>query len=55
MDLSFLGVLLPMLFKGLRVTLLVAVLGILFGFLLGAIAGFSLEGNKKLLKFLANI
>ncbi len=55
MDLSFLGVLLPMLFKGLRVTLLVAVLGILFGFLLGAIAGFSLEGNKKVLKFLANI
>lgn len=55
MDLSFLGVLLPMLFNGLRVTLLVAVLGILFGFLLGAIAGFSLEGNKKVLKFLANI
>lgn len=55
MDLSFLGVLIPMLFKGLRVTLLVAVLGILFGFLLGAIAGFSLEGNKKVLKFLANI
>jgi glutamine transport system permease protein len=55
MDLSFLGVLRPMLFKGLRVTLLVAVLGILFGFLLGAIAGFSLEGNKKVLKFLANI
>ena len=55
MDLSFLGVLIPMLFKGLRVTLLVAVLGILFGFLLGAIAGFSLESNKKVLKFLANI
>lgn len=55
MDLSFLGVLLPMLFKGLRVTLLVAVLGILFGFILGAIAGFSLECNKKILKFLANI
>ena len=55
MDLSFLSVLLPMLFKGLKITLLVAVLGILFGFILGAIAGFCLECNKKVLKSLANI
>lgn len=55
MDLSFLSVLLPMLFKGLKITLLVAVLGILFGFILGAIAGFCLECNKKILKSLANI
>lgn len=55
MNLSFLEVLLPMLFTGLKVTLLVAILGILFGFILGAIAGFCLECNKKVLKFFANV
>ena len=38
MDLSFLNVLLPMLFNGLKITLLIAVTGILLGFLLGAVA-----------------
>ena len=40
MDLSFLNVLLPMLFQGLKVTLYIAVVGILLGFLLGAVTGF---------------
>lgn len=55
MDFSFLGILLPMLFKGLKITLLVASLGILFGFLLGTVAGFGLESKNKILKGLANI
>lgn len=55
MDLSFLNVLLPMLFNGLKVTLLVAVFGILFGFILGSIAGFSLVCKNKLAFAIANV
>lgn len=55
MDFSFLNVLLPMLFKGLKVTLLVAVSGILFGFLLGALAGFALQTKSKIAKGIANV
>lgn len=54
MDLSFLSVLLPMLFNGLKVTLLVAICGILFGFLLGTIAGFSLVSRNRIAKVIAN-
>lgn len=55
MNLSFLNVLLPMLFKGLKVTLLVAVSGILLGFLLGALAGFALQAKNKIAKGIANV
>ncbi|MBR5636326.1 MAG: amino acid ABC transporter permease [Pseudobutyrivibrio sp.] len=55
MDLSFLGKLLPMLFTGLRVTILIAVVGILLGFLVGTLAGFALESRIKLFKGLANV
>ena len=55
MDFGFLNVLLPMLFKGLKVTLLVAVSGILFGFLLGALAGFALQAKNKIAKGIANV
>lgn len=54
MDLSFLSVLLPMLFRGLKVTLLVAVCGILLGFVLGAITGFLLVSKSKIAKVIAN-
>ncbi len=54
MDLSFLNVLLPMLFNGLKVTLLIAIVGILFGFVLGAIAGLALESKCKLASIIAN-
>ncbi|MCR5054001.1 MAG: amino acid ABC transporter permease [Lachnospiraceae bacterium] len=55
MDLGFLGKLLPMLFTGLRVTILIAVVGIIFGFLLGTLAGFSLESRIKVFKGIANV
>lgn len=55
MDLSFLNVLLPMLFDGLRVTIYIAVVGILLGFLLGAVTGFILQSNLKILKVIAGI
>ncbi|WP_443595917.1 amino acid ABC transporter permease [Agathobacter sp.] len=54
MDLSFLNVLLPMLFNGLKITLLIAVSGILLGFLLGAAAGFALESKCKIAAVIAN-
>lgn len=54
MDLSFLSVLLPMLFRGLKITLLVAICGILLGFLLGAVSGFALICRNKVAKTIAN-
>ena len=54
MDLSFLNVLLPMLFNGLKITLLIAVTGILLGFLLGAVAGFALESKCKIAAAIAS-
>lgn len=55
MDFSFLNVLLPMLFKGLKVTLLVAVSGILLGFILGALAGFALQTKNVIARGIANV
>lgn len=55
MDLSFLSTLLPMLFKGLRVTIYIAVCGILLGFLLGSVTGFALTLKKGPFKFIANV
>lgn len=55
MDLGFLKVLLPMLFRGLQTTLYIAILGIVLGFLLGAVAGFALQTKNKLAKMVANI
>ncbi len=55
MDLGFLAKLLPMLFTGLKVTILIAIVGILFGFLLGTLAGFALESKIKFFKGIANV
>lgn len=55
MDFSFLTILLPMLFRGLKLTILIAVLGILFGFVLGALTGFALSCKNKVLRSIANI
>lgn len=55
MDLEFLGKLLPMLFTGLKVTILIAIVGILLGFLLGTLAGFALECRIKIFKGIANV
>ena len=52
---DFLQVLLPMLFKGLKVTLYIAVLGILFGFLIGSLSGYALQGRNKFMKAIANV
>ena len=55
MNLSFLSVLLPMLFRGLKVTLFIAIIGIVLGSILGGITGFALQSNNKVAKFIANI
>ncbi|MFT3983561.1 MAG: amino acid ABC transporter permease [Lachnospiraceae bacterium] len=55
MELSFLSVLLPMLFRGLKFTLFIAAAGILLGFLLGSLTGFALQCQNKFAKTLANV
>ena len=55
MKLDFLEILLPMLFKGLKWTMIIAVLGILFGFIIGALAGFALQSQNKVAKGIANV
>lgn len=54
MDFSFLSTLLPMLFSGLRVTIYIAVCGILLGFLLGSLTGFALTCHSRVLRAVAN-
>lgn len=55
MDFGFLSKLLPMLFTGLKVTIIIAIVGILLGFLVGTAAGFALESKIKIFKGIANI
>lgn len=55
MDLSFLKVLTPMLFEGLKVTLQISIFGILFGLLLGCVFGFALQCKNKIAKVVANV
>lgn len=55
MDLGFLKVLLPMLFSGLKVTLIISILGILFGFAIGAVTGFALQSKNKVAKGIAGV
>jgi glutamine transport system permease protein len=44
-----------MLFSGLKVTLLISILGILIGFAIGAIAGFGLQAKNKIVKTIAGV
>lgn len=55
MDLSFLKVLLPMLFRGLKVTLMIAIAGISLGFVIGCISGYALQSKNRPAKFIANV
>lgn len=55
MDLSFLRVLLPMLFQGLKITLFIAFMGIVLGFTIGSLAGFALNGKNMLLKGISSV
>lgn len=55
MDLKFLEVLLPMLFQGLKLTFLIAVVGILTGTIIGSLCGYALQGNNKIAKVIAEV
>lgn len=52
---DFLLVLLPMIFGGLRYTLLIAVAGIILGFVIGSLSGYALQSNNKFAKAIASI
>lgn len=52
---DFLTVLLPMLFRGLKVTLYIAILGIFFGFIIGSLSGYALQARNKIAKGIANV
>ena len=55
MDLEFLQVIMPMLLRGLKVTMEVAVVGILMGFILGSVTGYALQSHSKIARVIANI
>jgi glutamine transport system permease protein len=55
MSAKLLSVLLPMLFTGLKFTLLIAVLGILFGFIIGSLTGYALQAKNKIAKAIAGV
>lgn len=55
MDLSFLQVLLPMMLAGLKLTLLIAVVGIIIGCIIGSICGYLLQSKFRIGKFIAEI
>lgn len=40
----------PMLFRGLKVTMEIAVIGILLGFILGSLSGYALQSKSKVAK-----
>ena len=47
MDMKFLDVLLPMMFEGLKLTVLIAVVGIGIGFLIGSLCVYLLQSKYK--------
>ncbi len=55
MSVSLLKVLMPMLLTGLKYTIQIALLGIVFGFFIGSITGFVLQWRSKVLKFIAGV
>ena len=55
MDMKFLNVLLPMMFDGLKLTILIAVVGIGIGFLVGSLCGYLLQSKYKIGKAIAEV
>ncbi|MDF2595260.1 MAG: polar amino acid transporter, inner rane subunit [Clostridia bacterium] len=52
---DFLLVLVPMIFRGLKYTLIIAVVGIILGFIIGSLSGYALQSKNKVAKTVANI
>jgi glutamine transport system permease protein len=55
MSIEFLSAILPMLFRGLKVTMQIALVGIALGFLLGAVSGYALQSANRFARGIANI
>jgi glutamine transport system permease protein len=55
MSVEFLAAILPMLFRGLQVTMQIAVVGIVLGFILGAISGYALQSQNRIARGIANL
>lgn len=55
MSVEFLTSIIPMLFRGLKLTMLIAVVGILLGFVLGSISGYALQCKNKVARTIANV
>lgn len=55
MSVEFLKTIIPMLFRGMKVTMEIAVIGILLGFILGAVSGYALQCKNKIASGIANI
>lgn len=55
MDLVFLKTLLPMMLDGLKLTLLIAVAGILLGTVIGSLCGYALQAHNRIAKAIAGI
>lgn len=55
MSVEFLTSIIPMLFRGLKLTMLIVVVGILLGFVLGSISGYALQCKNKVARTIANV
>ncbi|MCD7981197.1 MAG: amino acid ABC transporter permease [Clostridiales bacterium] len=55
MSAEFLAEIIPMLFRGLKVTMQIALTGILLGFILGAVSGYALQCRNKIARAIANV
>lgn len=55
MDWQFLSAIVPMLFRGLKLTMEISVIGILLGFILGAITGYALQSSNRIAKKVAGV
>ncbi len=55
MSIEFLAAIVPMLLRGLEITMKIAIIGILLGFVLGALTGYALQSKNKVAKTIAGI
>lgn len=55
MSFEFLQAIMPMLFRGLQITMMIAIIGILLGFILGAVSGYALSCQNKIARGIANV
>jgi glutamine transport system permease protein len=55
MSIEFLSAIIPMLYRGLQVTMQIAVTGILLGFVLGAVSGYALQSQSGIARGITNV